>query len=185
VSRLEEFPSVSETLDRLRSALAHRYVIERELGHGGMATVYVAFDKKHDRQVAIKVFPPALAQAIGPERFQREIAITSRLSHPHILPLYDSGQAAGALYYVMPLVKGESLRARLDNNPDGLPVADTLSLAAQIADALDYAHQMGVIHRDVTPDNVLLSNGHALLADFGIARLIEGETLTESGLPIG
>ncbi len=185
MSRLEEFPRVQETLDRLRVALSRKYVVDRELGRGGMATVYVAFDKRHNRQVAIKVFPPALAAAIGPERFRREIEITSRLAHPHILPLYDSGVAAGALYYVMPLVKGESLGARLERNQNGLPLSEVLSLADQISGALDYAHEMGVIHRDVTPDNVLLADSHALLADFGIARLVEGETLTESGMPLG
>src|SRR5258706_14606004 len=150
MSRLEEFPRVSETLDRLRSALSKKYAVDREFGRGGMATVYVAFDKRHNRQVAIKVFPPALAAAIGPERFRREIEITSRLSHPNILPLYDSGVAAGTLYYVMPLVRGESLSSRLEKNPDGLRVDEVLALAGQISAALDYAHEMGVIHRDVT-----------------------------------
>jgi TolB-like protein len=176
---------VSDTLDRIRSSLAGRYVIRHELGHGGMSTVYLAHDVRHDRGVAIKVFPPALAAAIGSERFEREITITSRLTHPHILPLYDSGEAGGALYFVMPLVKGESLRTRLDRETGGLPVDEVIRIAEQIAQGLDYAHSMGVIHRDVTPDNILLSNSHALLADFGVARLVEGETLTESGMPFG
>jgi tRNA A-37 threonylcarbamoyl transferase component Bud32/tetratricopeptide (TPR) repeat protein len=172
-------------LERLRIALARRYVIERELGRGGMATVYVVFDKRHGRRVAMKVFPPELAAAIGPERFRREIAITSRLVHPHILALHDSGEAAGALYYVMPLVEGESLRQRLDKNQEGLPTTEVISIARQIAGALNHAHRLGVVHRDVTPDNILLADGHALLADFGIARLLEGESLTDSGLPMG
>jgi len=176
---------VSDTLDRIRSSLAARYAIGRELGRGGMSTVYYAHDERHDRDVAIKIFPPALAAAIGSERFEREITITSRLSHPHILPLYDSGEAAGALYFVMPLVNGESLRSRLDRETSGLPISEVIHIAEQIAQALDYAHSTGVIHRDVTPDNILLSNSHALLADFGVARLVEGETLTESGMPFG
>jgi tetratricopeptide (TPR) repeat protein len=176
---------LTETLDQLRASLSRRYLVERELGRGGMSTVYAAHDKRNNRDVAIKVFPPALAAAIGPERFKREIEITSNLSHPHILPLFDSGEAAGTMYYVMPLIAGESLRDRLDREVDGLPVSDVLALADQVAQALDYAHSLGVIHRDVTPDNILISNGNALLADFGVARLIQAESLTESGLPFG
>ena len=176
---------MSELFDRLRPALARRYVLERELGRGGMATVYLALDKRHGRRVAMKVFPPELAAAIGPERFRREIAITSRLVHPHILALHDSGEAAGALYYVMPLVEGESLRQRLDRDREGLPIDEVVSIARQIAGALNHAHRLGVIHRDVTPQNILLADGHALLADFGIARLLEGEALTDSGMPMG
>lgn len=176
---------MSELFDRLRTALARRYVIERELGRGGMATVYLALDKRHNRRVAMKVFPPELAAAIGPERFRREIAITSRLVHPHILALHDSGEAAGTLYYVMPLVDGESLRQRLDRDREGLPTDEVVSIARQIAGALNHAHRLGVVHRDVTPDNILLADGHALLADFGIARLLEGETVTDTGLPMG
>jgi len=150
-----------------------------------MATVYRAVDRRHNRRVAMKIFPPELAAAIGPERFRREIAITSRLVHPHILALHDSGEAAGTLYYVMPLVEGESLRKRLDREPGGLPTDEVVSIARQIADALGYAHRLGVVHRDVTPENILLADGHALLADFGIARLLEGEPLTDSGTPLG
>jgi TolB-like protein len=176
---------VSELVERLRTALARRYVIEQELGRGGMATVYAALDKRHDRRVALKVFPPELAAAIGPERFKREIAITSRLTHPHILALHDSGEAAGALYYVMPLVEGESLSSKLERSPEGLSIEETVAIGRQIADALAHAHKLGVVHRDVTPQNILLADGHALLADFGIARLLEGEGITESGLPLG
>ncbi|HEY8165462.1 MAG TPA: serine/threonine-protein kinase, partial [Gemmatimonadaceae bacterium] len=173
-------------LDQLRSALSRRYVIERELGRGGMARVFLALDKRHGRQVAMKVFPPELAQAIGPERFRREIAITSRLVHPHILALHDSGTAAGTLYYVMPLVEGESLRERIDREPGGLPPDEVISLARGIAGALSHAHRLGVIHRDVTTENILLADGHALLADFGIARLLEGgDAITETGAPLG
>jgi tetratricopeptide (TPR) repeat protein len=166
--------------------LGRRYLIERELGQGGMGVVYLAHDRKHDRPVAIKVLPPDLAFALGPERFLREISIAARLSHPHILPLHDSGQAAGLLYYVMPFVEGESLRDRLARS-DRLPVAEAVALVEEIADALDYAHAQGVVHRDVKPANIMLSGGHALLGDFGIARARGkgGEKLTESGLPIG
>jgi tRNA A-37 threonylcarbamoyl transferase component Bud32/tetratricopeptide (TPR) repeat protein len=174
--------------------LGRRYTIERELGRGGMATVYLAFDKKHGRRVALKVLPPELAAALGPERFLREIAIAAKLSHPHILPLHDSGQAAGMLYYVMPHVDGESLRERLTRERQ-LPLEDAVAIARDVAGALSYAHAIGVVHRDVKPENILLAGDHALLADFGIARAIGGLTrrddsgaelrLTDSGLPIG
>ena len=146
-------------LDRLRTALADRYRIERELGQGGMATVYLAEDLKHHRQVALKVLRPELAAALGPERFLREITTTANLRHPHILPLYDSGQAPDAsgafLYYVMPFVEGESLRDRL-NREKQLPIEDALQIAREVADALGYAHGRGVIHRDIKPENILL-----------------------------
>jgi TolB-like protein len=149
-----------------------------------MGTVFLATDRKHDRKVAIKVLPPDVATALGPERFLREIGIVARLSHPHILPLHDSGQASGLLYYVMPYVQGESLRQRLHRSPS-LTVSEALAIASEIAEALAHAHANGVIHRDVKPDNVLLHEGHALLADFGIAREAKGGQLTDSGLPVG
>jgi eukaryotic-like serine/threonine-protein kinase len=171
----------------LATPLADRYRIERELGAGGMATVYLAQDLKHDRKVAIKVLRPELAQALGPERFLREIATIANLRHPHILPLYDSGEAGGFLYYVMPLVEGESLRARLDRQKQ-LPIDEALSITREVADALGYAHQRGIIHRDIKPENILLEGGHAVVADFGIARAISsagGEKLTETGMSVG
>jgi tetratricopeptide (TPR) repeat protein len=152
-----------------------------------MATVYLARDDRHDRPVAVKVLAPELAVALGAERFLREIEIVARLNHPHILPLHDSGHAAGVLYYVMPYVEGESLRERLRREPQ-LPIDEALRIADEVAEALDHAHQLGIIHRDVKPENVLLSGGHALLADFGIARALGSaprENLTETGLPMG
>jgi tetratricopeptide (TPR) repeat protein len=164
-------------------ALGRRYEVERELGRGGMGTVYLAVDRKHGRRVAIKVLPPDVAAAVGPERFLREIGIVARLSHPNILPLHDSGQAGGVLYYVMPYVEGGSLRRRLDQAP--LSVDAALAIARELADALDHAHAQGVIHRDVKPDNILLHGGHALLADFGVARAAGDGQITDSGLPLG
>jgi serine/threonine-protein kinase len=172
---------------RLTTALADRYTIERELGAGGMATVYLAHDVKHRRPVAIKVLRPELAAALGPERFLREIETTAALHHPHILSLYDSGEAVGFLFYVMPFVEGESLRDRLDREKQ-LPLDDALQIAREVADALSYAHQRGVIHRDIKPENILVASGHAVVADFGIARAITaagGTKLTETGLAIG
>ena len=168
-------------------ALTDRYVIERELGSGGMAIVYLAEDLKHHRKVAVKVLRPELAAALGAERFLREIEIAARLQHPHILPLHDSGEAEGVLYYVMPYVEGESLRDRL-NRETQLPLEDALQIAREVADALGYAHSHQVIHRDIKPENVLLSGGHAVVADFGIARAISaagGEQLTQTGLAMG
>ncbi len=179
------------SLERLRASLADRYTIERELGQGGMATVYLAEDLKHHRKVALKVLRPELAAALGPERFLREIETTANLRHPHILPLYDSGQAPDAtgafLYYVMPYVEGESLRDRL-NREKQLPVDDALRIAREVADALSYAHGRQVVHRDIKPENILLESGHAVVADFGIARAVSaagGERLTETGLAVG
>src|SRR5213083_426867 len=152
---------MADQLARLQAALADRYTIERELGRGGMATVYLAQDRKHHRQVAIKVLKPELAAALGPERFLREIETAARLNHPHILPLHDSGEAAGCLYYVMPYVEGESLRERLTREKQ-LPLDQALSLGREVADALSYAHGQGVVHRDIKPENILLESGHAV-----------------------
>jgi tetratricopeptide (TPR) repeat protein len=178
---------MTDQLGRIKTALAQRYAVERELGSGGMATVYLAQDLKHRRQVAIKVLRPDLAAALGPERFLREIEIAARLDHPHILPLYDSGDADGFLYYVMPFVEGESLRDRLVRDKQ-LPMDDALQIAREVADALSYAHKRDVVHRDIKPENILLAGDHARVADFGIARAITeagGGRLTETGLAIG
>ena len=172
---------------RLASALADRYAIEGELGQGGMATVYLAEDLKHERQVAIKVLDPELASSLGPERFLREIGIAAKLSHPHILPLFDSGEADGILFYVMPFVEGESLRERLQRE-GRLPLAEVVRLTTEIAGALSYAHEQDVVHRDVKPENILLPGGSAVVADFGIARAVSaagGTRLTKTGLAVG
>jgi tetratricopeptide (TPR) repeat protein/TolB-like protein len=173
--------------ERLRSALAERYALSRQIGVGGMAAVYLAVDRKHGRNVAVKVLRPELAAALGPERFLREIQIAAGLHHPHILPLYDSGEADGLLYYVMPYVDGESLRDRLHRERQ-LPLNDALQIAREVADAMAYAHQRGLIHRDIKPENILLEGGHAMVADFGIARAVESAAtsrLTETGLALG
>jgi len=178
---------VVDLLTRLQAALADRYTIERELGRGGMATVYLAQDLKHHRRVAIKLVKPELAAALGPARFLREIATAAGLTHPHILPLHDSGDVAGFLYYVMPFVEGESLRSRLDRERQ-LPLAEALQITREVADALGYAHSHDVVHRDIKPDNILLSSGHALVADFGIARAISaagGDRVTATGIAVG
>ena len=179
--------SLPELLARLHIALAERYAIERELGRGGMATVYLAQDLKHHRKVAIKVLEPEVAAALGPERFLREIELAGGLSHPHILPLHDSGEAEGFVYYVMPYVEGESLRDRLSREKQ-LPLEDAVRITGEIASALDHAHRRNVLHRDVKPENILLQEGHAVVADFGIARAIltaAGDTLTATGLTVG
>ncbi len=176
-----------DPLANLREALVDRYAFERELGRGGMATVYLARDLRHDRPVALKVLHPELAAVVGPERFQREIRLAARLQHPHILTVLDSGESAGRLWFTMPFIEGESLRDRL-NRERQLPVEDALRIAREAADALDYAHQHGVIHRDIKPENILLTPRHALVADFGIARALGasgGEKLTETGLTVG
>jgi eukaryotic-like serine/threonine-protein kinase len=175
-----------QLLQQLQSALADRYRVERELGAGGMATVYLARDLRHDRNVAIKVLHPELAAALGAERFLAEIKTTARLQHPHILPLLDSGDAGG-LYYVMPYVSGETLRSRLERERQ-LPVDDAVRIAREVADALAHAHAANVVHRDIKPENILLQDGHARVADFGIALAVEhasGARLTQTGLSLG
>ncbi len=174
-------------MDRIASALADRYRIERELGSGGMATVYLAEDLKHHRKVAIKVLHAELSAILGPERFLKEIELTANLQHPHILPLFDSGSADGLLYYVMPYVDGETLRGRLSREKQ-LSIADAVRIATEVADALEYAHKRGVIHRDIKPENVLLHEGRALVADFGIALAVQqagGSRMTQTGLSLG
>ena len=171
----------------LADALRDRYVLERELGRGGMATVYLAEDLKHDREVALKVLHPELAAILGPDRFQREIRTTARLQHPHILPVLDSGEAAGQLWYTMPYVRGETLRDRLRREAQ-LQVDSAIELTKQIALALDYAHREGVIHRDLKPENILLADGQALVADFGVAKavnLADQGQLTGTGMAVG
>ncbi len=172
---------------RLERALADRYALARQIGRGGMAFVYLARDLRHGRRVALKVLAPELAQALGPERFLREIEIAAQLSHPRIVPLLDSGAADGLLYYAMPFMEGESLRQRLDREKQ-LPVDDALEIARQVAAALAYAHGQGIVHRDIKPENILLHEGEALVADFGIARAVTaagGSRLTESGIALG
>ncbi len=174
-------------MERLAAALRDRYRIERELGAGGMATVYLAHDLKHERDVAIKVLHPELAAALGGERFLSEIKTTAKLQHPHILPLLDSGEADGLLYYVMPYVTGETLRARLERERQ-LPIDDALRIAREVADALGSAHALGIVHRDIKPENILLQGGHALVADFGIALAVQqagGARMTQTGLSLG
>ena len=178
---------MTATLERLRGALTDRYRIERELGQGGMATVYLAHDLRHERDVAIKVLHPDLGAALGSDRFLSEIRTTARLQHPHILPLLDSGEADGLLYYVMPLVTGETLRTRLERERQ-LPVTDAVQITREVADALGYAHGHGVVHRDIKPENILLQGGHALVADFGIALAVQsagGQRMTQTGLSLG
>ena len=178
---------MSDVAGRLSAALAERYRTERELGAGGMATVYLAHDLRHDRDVAIKVLHPELGAALGSERFLSEIRTTARLQHPHILPLLDSGEADGLLYYVMPLVTGETLRTRLVRTRQ-LPVEEAVQIAREVADALGYAHGLGVVHRDIKPENILLQGGHALVADFGIALAVQsagGARMTQTGLSLG
>jgi eukaryotic-like serine/threonine-protein kinase len=172
----------------LADALKDRYVLERELGRGGMATVYLAHDLRHDRPVALKVLHAELALVLGAERFLREIKLAARLQHPHILSVHDSGEAGGQFWFTMPYVEGESLRERLSRERQ-LPLHDALRIAQEAAEALDYAHRHGIVHRDIKPENILLSEGHALVADFGICRALgvgePGERLTETGLVVG
>jgi len=178
---------VPSLLDLVSEAVAHRYPIERELGRGGMATVYLARDPKHGRLVALKVLRPELSATLGSDRFLREIQVAARLTHPHILALHDSGEAGGFLYYVMPYIEGESLRERLSRETR-LPAAEAVKICRQVADALDYAHSHGVIHRDIKPENILLGAGHAIVADFGIARAVSAAgpaNVTAEGAIIG
>jgi pentatricopeptide repeat protein len=179
---------MADLLERLKAALADRYRIERELGSGGMATVYLAQDRKHERQVAVKVLRPELAAALGPERFHREIRIAANLNHPHVLPLLDSGEADGFLYYVMPFVEGETLRDKLAREGE-LPIAEAVRILRDVVDALAEAHSSGVVHRDIKPDNVMLRGRHALVTDFGVAKAISEATgrqkLTTEGVALG
>ncbi len=163
---------MTDVVERLTSAVADRYRLERELGQGGMATVYLAEDLKHSRKVAIKVLHPELSAVIGGDRFLAEIKVTANLQHPHILGLIDSGAADGLLYYVMPYVSGESLREPPARDKQ-LPIDDALRLSKEVASALDYAHRQGVVHRDIKPENILLQDGNALVADFGIALAVQ------------
>ena len=175
------------TLDRLTAALTDRYRIDRELGAGGMATVYLAHDLKHQRNVAIKVMRPEVSAELTADRFLLEIRTTANLQHPHIVPVFDSGTAEGQLFFVMPLIEGESLRDRLDREGP-LPVDEAIRLVREVAGALDYAHGQGILHRDLKPENIMLSRGHAMLADFGIARAAGTtgrERLTQTGMAIG
>jgi serine/threonine-protein kinase len=176
-----------DVFDRLKAALADRYLIERELGRGGMAIVYLAHDQRHDRPVAVKVLRPELAPSVSADRFLREIRIAAQLTHPNILTLIDSGAAEGLLYYIMPYVEGESLRDRLDREKQ-LSIDDAVRITREVADALSYAHALGIIHRDIKPANILFEAGHAVVADFGIARAMGeagAEALTETGLAVG
>jgi Tol biopolymer transport system component/tRNA A-37 threonylcarbamoyl transferase component Bud32 len=178
---------MTDTTQRLSAVLADRYVIERELGQGGMATVYLAHDVKHDRKVALKVLKPELAAVLGAERFVVEIKTTASLQHPHILPLFDSGTADGFLYYVMPYIEGETLRDKLDRETQ-FGIEEGVRITTEVADALDYAHRHGVIHRDIKPENILLHDGRPMVADFGIALAVSaaaGGRMTETGLSLG
>ena len=178
---------MSDVATRLSHALADRYRVERELGAGGMATVYLAHDLKHDRDVAVKVLKPELAAVLGAERFLREIKVTANLQHPNLLPLFDSGEADGLLYYVMPYLEGETLRARVQRERQ-FPVDETIRLISLMAGALDFAHARGVIHRDLKPENILLQAGQPVIADFGIALAIAqagGDRVTQTGLSLG
>jgi len=179
---------VADLLDRLKAALSDRYRIERELGAGGMATVYLAEDLKHHRKVAVKVLRPELAAALGPERFLQEIDIAAQLQHPHILPLHDSGEAGGFLFYVMPYIEGPSLRDKLAKEGE-LPIGDAVRILRDVVDALTEAHAHGVVHRDIKPENILLRGRHALVTDFGVAKAVSEATgahkLTTEGVALG
>src|SRR5688572_18356873 len=172
---------------QLNAVLAGRYQIEREIGAGGMATVYLARDMKHNRKVALKLLRPELAAVLGPERFLSEINVTANLQHPHLLPLFDSGEVNGLLFYVMPYVTGESLRDRLQRERQ-LPIDEALRIGVAVASALDYAHRHKVVHRDLKPENILLQDGQPMVADFGIALAVSnagGARVTQTGLSLG
>ncbi|MCH7716791.1 MAG: serine/threonine protein kinase, partial [Gemmatimonadetes bacterium] len=179
---------MADPVERLKTALADRYAIEREIGQGGMATVYLAEDVKHHRKVAVKVLRPELAAVLGADRFLREIDIAAKLQHPHILTLIDSGEADGFLYYVMPFVDGESLRSKLARERE-LPMQEAVRIIREVVDALVNAHAIGVVHRDIKPDNVLLSGRHAVVTDFGIAKAVSEATgaqqITTAGVALG
>src|SRR3989441_971091 len=178
---------VTDPFAALNAALPDHYVIDRELGRGGMALVYLARDTRHERFVALKTLRPEIAITLGRDRFLREIKLAARLQHPNILPVYDSGDAGGTLYYVMPFVEGESLRDRLEREPQ-LPVDDALQITREVAEALGDAHDHDVVHRDIQPEHIMLSGGHAIVTDFGIARAVSaagGDKLTQTGLAIG
>src|SRR4026207_627095 len=174
-------------MDSVKNALESRYSIERELGRGGMATVYLAEDFRHGRQVAVKVLHPELASALGSDRFLREIKLAARLNHPHILPLFDSGEAEGFLFYVMPYIDGESLRDKL-NREGQLTLEDALTIGRAVAGALDYAHRRNIVHRDIKPENIMLNEGAPMVMDFGIAKAVSvagSDTLTQAGMIVG
>src|SRR6476619_3066365 len=176
-----------DAITQLKESLADRYEIEREIGAGGMATVYLARDIRHDRHVALKLLNPELGAVLGVERFLAEIKVTANLQHPNLLPLFDSGAAEGLLFYVMPFVEGESLRARLEREKQ-LPIDEAIRISIAIANALDYAHSHGVIHRDLKPENILLQAGQPVIADFGIALAVSkagGNRITQTGLSLG
>jgi serine/threonine-protein kinase len=179
---------VAQPFSVLAEALQDRYVLDHELGSGGMATVYLAHDVRHRRQVAVKVLRPELAASLGSDRFFREIGVAARLQHPHILPLLDSGEAAGFYYYVMPFIAGESLRGRLGRLGE-LPVQEAIKVLIEVVDALASAHAAGVVHRDIKPDNVMLSGRHALVMDFGVAKAVSEATgrqeITTAGIALG
>ena len=176
-----------DPLGTLKTALSDRYRVERLIGVGGMATVYLARDLRHDRNVALKLLKPELGAVLGVERFLSEIRVTANLQHPHLLPLFDSGEAEGMLYYVMPFVEGESLRGRLDREKQ-LPVNEAIRVTVAVAGALDYAHRHNVVHRDLKPENILLQDGQPVVSDFGIALAVTnagGTRVTQTGLSLG
>src|SRR5207245_1284769 len=178
---------VDDLQSRLADGLGGRYLLERELGRGGMSIVYLAIDHRNERRVALKVLRPELAQSLGPERFLREIKVAAGLTHPHILPLFDSGVAGGLLFYTMPYVEGETLRHRLIRQRR-LPVAEAVTIARDVADALSYAHTQNIVHRDIKPENILLEAGHPVVSDFGIARAIsvaDASRMTGTGIVVG
>jgi len=178
---------MSDPLERLKAALAGRYEVQGEIGRGGMATVYLAMDPRHNRKVAVKVLNPELAANLGAKRFLKEIEIAAQLTHPRVVPLYDSGEADGLLYYVMPYVEGETVRERLRRERQ-LPVEDAIEITAQVASALDFAHEQGIVHRDIKPENVYLQSGEALVADFGLGKALSeagGQRLTQTGIAVG